>query len=230
MAAMFHLNQAALLAVHLKVMCPVLAEISEFFPGDHRHILVSSGDSIMFTCNVSTNRTLQINWTKDKFLFAHSVINNETLSNFTSDRVKIDVDLPSKLKISNAQLEDSGLYQCSLTDEKGPYSNKWNLTVAGTPPEDLSWYFLYTILPGVVLLLFSLTAAVYLHRIRRAGTSNKRCCDYRTLTFTWFHVKLGGEHLQGALPPQPQSCAEYRQITSDGQYEPIDSVQWPLLD
>ncbi|XP_034431123.1 uncharacterized protein LOC117755434 isoform X1 [Hippoglossus hippoglossus] len=230
MIAMFHLNQAALLTVHLVVMCPVLAEILQFFPDDHRDILVSSGDSVTFTCNISTNRTSQINWTKGKFFFSHSVSLNQTFSNVTSDRVRIDVDFPSKLNISNAQLEDSGLYQCSVTDRRGAWSNRWNLTVAETPPEVLSSYFLYTILPGVVLLLFGITAAVCLHRIRRAGTSHKRRCDHRTLTFTRFHVKLGGEHLQGALPPQPQSCAEYRLITSGGQYEPIDPVQWPLLD
>ena len=168
-----------------------LLEILEFFPGDHRDILVSSGDSVTFTCNTTTNRTRQINWTKGRFIYSHSVVDNKTFSNFPSDRVRIDVDFPSKLNISNAQLEDSGLYQCIVIDIKGPRSNRWNLTVAGTLPgkqgiersasqgshcpatwintlsflaEVLSWYFLYTILPGVVLLLFGITAAVCLHR------------------------------------------------------------------
>ncbi|XP_062259437.1 uncharacterized protein LOC133967796 [Platichthys flesus] len=200
MIAMFYLNQTALLAVHLVVMCPVLAEIFEFFADDHRDILVSSGDSIMFTCNVSTNRTIQINWTKDKFLFAHSLIHNETFSNFTSDRVRIDVDFPSKLKISNAQLEDSGLYQCSVTNKEGTYSNKWNLTVAGTPPEVLSWYFLYTVLPGVVLLLFGITAAVCLHRKLRTRTSNQDPAQSQ------LHLQSGGE----VVIPQAQAGPERR--------------------
>ncbi|CAB1432334.1 unnamed protein product [Pleuronectes platessa] len=158
---MFHLNQAALLAVHLVIMCPVLTEICEFFSGDHRDILVSSGDS------------------------------------FT---VRIDVDFPSKLNISNAQHEDSGLYQCNVTDKKGLHSNKWNLTVAGTPPEVLSWYFLYTILLGVVLLLLGITAAVCLHRKLRTRTSNQDPAQSQ------LHLQSGGE----VVIPQAQAGPERR--------------------
>ncbi|XP_047198606.1 uncharacterized protein LOC118120113 [Hippoglossus stenolepis] len=197
---MFHLTQAALLAVHLVVMCPVLAEILQFFPDDHRDILVSSGDSVTFTCNTTTNRTSQINWTKGKFFFSHSVSLNKTVSNVTSDRVRIDVDFPSKLKISNAQHEDSGLYQCGVTDRKGAWSNRWNLTVAETPPEVLSWYFLYTILRGVVLLLFGITAAVCLHRKLRTRTSNQDPVQSQ------LHLQSGGE----VVIPQAQAGPDRR--------------------
>ncbi|XP_044074071.1 uncharacterized protein LOC122886145 isoform X4 [Siniperca chuatsi] len=34
-------------------------------PFDHRDVLVSRGDSVMFTCNISNANTTQINWTKE---------------------------------------------------------------------------------------------------------------------------------------------------------------------
>ncbi|XP_069389737.1 neural cell adhesion molecule 1-like isoform X1 [Paralichthys olivaceus] len=202
MVAMFHLNQAALLSVLLRLMCPVLADMLKNFTDDLRDILVSSGDSVTLTCNKSTNKTTQIIWRKDTFIFTHSVLKNQTISNFTSDRLRIDVGPPSELNISNAQHNDSGLYTCDVTHRRGQWSIMWNLTVVETPPEVVLWHFLYKILPGVGSLLFVITAAVCLHRKRRAGTSKKRRCDHRTLTIAQFHVKLGGEHLQAAIPPQ----------------------------
>ncbi|XP_022596657.1 uncharacterized protein LOC111218572 isoform X2 [Seriola dumerili] len=45
---MFHLKQAALLSIQLLLICHVFAG---HYPDEHRNILVSRGDPVMFTCN-----------------------------------------------------------------------------------------------------------------------------------------------------------------------------------
>ncbi|XP_044074072.1 uncharacterized protein LOC122886145 isoform X5 [Siniperca chuatsi] len=61
---MFSLNQAALLFIQLLLTYQVFAVLGTH-PFDHRDVLVSRGDSVMFTCNISNANTTQINWTKE---------------------------------------------------------------------------------------------------------------------------------------------------------------------
>ncbi len=74
---------------------------------------------------------LQFHWTTDSYLFIYSVEVNQTFSNFSSDRLRIEQSLPSELNIFNAQLEDTGLYTCSASGA-GTVIIKWNLTVSET--------------------------------------------------------------------------------------------------
>uniref|UniRef100_A0A3Q3MGA3 Ig-like domain-containing protein n=1 Tax=Mastacembelus armatus TaxID=205130 RepID=A0A3Q3MGA3_9TELE len=98
---------------------------------DHRNILVSRGDSISLTCNISMKNATQINWTKDKKnIFTSSIKYNQTFSNFTSHRLRIETDSPTQLNISNAQHDDSGLYTCNVIARYGPQDIVWNLTVS----------------------------------------------------------------------------------------------------
>ena len=94
---------------------------------DRRNILVSKGDTTVLTCNM-TNAT-QISWTKGRILFTFNVLNNQTFSNVTSQRMSIDSNFPSKLNILDAQHEDAGLYKCEVTYGKGIWTTEWNLTV-----------------------------------------------------------------------------------------------------
>lgn len=108
----------------------------EIYPADdnnNNNILVSTGESVMFICNISKTDTRQINWIKGRFIFAHFVLKNQTFSNFTSHRLRIDVNLTSKLIVSDVQHDDAGLYICDLSDRNGARTTEWNLTVSEKP-------------------------------------------------------------------------------------------------
>ncbi|XP_049450749.1 uncharacterized protein LOC125900034 isoform X3 [Epinephelus fuscoguttatus] len=115
----------------------------------------------------------QINWTKGRSVFAHSVLLNQNFSNFTSHYI-IDLNLPSQLNISNVQHDDAGLYRCNLTAIKGQRAIEWNLTVSEKPEgTSLPWYFPYILTAVIGLLLCVFTSAVCLYRKLRARTSDQ---------------------------------------------------------
>ncbi|XP_071332242.1 uncharacterized protein [Trachinotus anak] len=200
MAVIFRRDQAALFSIQLLLVYHVFAE---HYPVEHRNILVSRGDPVMFTCNISMKNITQINWIKDKFLFAHSISLNKTFSNFTSDRLKIDPGFPSNLNIFNAQHDDAGLYRCEVTGGNGKRTATWNLTVPKKPEKIIgfhSWYFLYILTAVTGLLLCGITAAVCLCRIRRTRTPNQDPVQNQ------FHIQPGGE----VVLPQPQADTDSR--------------------
>ncbi|XP_035860509.1 uncharacterized protein LOC116047068 [Sander lucioperca] len=172
MVIMFNRDQAALLSIQLYVMVQVFAEILSDTV-EQRNMLVSRGDPVILTCNISTTNATQINWTKDSSFFSHLVLHNKTVSNFTSH--KIDINLPSKLNISNVQHDNAGLYRCDIIDKKGTWTIKWNLTVSEPEETSPSWSFLHIGLLTAVtgLLLCVLTSAVCLHRKLRARIPNQ---------------------------------------------------------
>ncbi|XP_028447594.1 uncharacterized protein LOC114564446 [Perca flavescens] len=175
---MFNRDQAALLSIQLYVLCQVFAEIlSE--TDEYRNMPVSRGDPVILTCNITKTNTTQITWTKGRSYFSHQVLLNKTVSNFTSH--KIDVNLPSKLNISNVQHDDAGLYRCDITDKKGTWTIKWNLTVSGER-EDTSKeiFFLYILTAVTGLLLCVLTSAVCLYRKLGARTPNQEQFDLQS--------------------------------------------------
>ncbi|KAI3356320.1 hypothetical protein L3Q82_017544 [Scortum barcoo] len=129
---MFKLNQAALLSIQLSAMCQVFA-VLETQPVYHFDMLVSRGDPVMFTCNISETNMSIIIWTNSKSVLINSVLKNQTFSNFSSHRLKIDLNLPSKLNIFSAQSDDPGLYRCTLNDKHGSKYAEWNLTVSEKP-------------------------------------------------------------------------------------------------
>lgn len=100
---------------------------------NHWSKVVSRGDSVMLTCNTSVTNASQINWTKGRFRFAYSAVQNKTSSNFSSHKVRIDFGLSSELNIFNVQNDDAGLYKCDVIDRKGTKCTEWNLTVAEKP-------------------------------------------------------------------------------------------------
>ncbi|XP_029386656.1 uncharacterized protein LOC115062173 [Echeneis naucrates] len=178
MVMMFSRDQAALLSVQLMFMCRVFAEPPAV---QHRNKVVSSGDSIKFTCNTNITEMAEkdvthIKWTKDTFLFSQDILNNQTFSNFTYDKVKIDTRFPFNLIIFNAQYYHAGLFTCRLTRTNGPSTAVWNLTVSekSEKSEEINskvWYFVY-ILPVVSgLLLCGITSAVCISRRKRKSSA-----------------------------------------------------------
>ncbi|XP_005747259.1 uncharacterized protein LOC102202053 [Pundamilia nyererei] len=162
MITMFTINRAALLFVQLLVMWDVFAEIAK---DDHRAVLVSQGDSVTLTCNISKTNATQISWTNNRSVFHYSSELNRTYSNFSLHRLKINHEFPTKLIIFSAQPEDEGLYTCKLTDKRGVNSITWSLTVSENPTESTSSkYFLYILPPAIGFLLCCITLAVFLYR------------------------------------------------------------------
>ena len=99
----------------------------------HWDILVSRGESVTLTCNTSEEKITQVHWTNDRFSFIHSIQLNKTVSNLTSHRLTIDINLPLKLNVFNATHEDAGLYTCTVTDDRGEWTTEWNMTVSEAP-------------------------------------------------------------------------------------------------
>uniref|UniRef100_UPI0037E74017 uncharacterized protein isoform X1 n=1 Tax=Semicossyphus pulcher TaxID=241346 RepID=UPI0037E74017 len=201
MVTMFLLNPAALLFIQLLFTCQVFAVVGNLTVDDS-HKLASLGASVMFTCNKSTTNLTQIHWSKDRFRFTHSISRNETFSNFTSDRFRIDVNLPSTLNIFNAQHDDAGVYTCALADSSGLWTIKWNLTVSEKPEEigaDIGslWYFVYILTSVIGLFLLGIVSVVCLCRRMRAKTPNQE------------QIHLESAAAENQLP-QTQSGAERR--------------------
>ncbi|XP_031590476.2 uncharacterized protein LOC116316117 [Oreochromis aureus] len=158
MIMMFTINQAALLFVQLLVVWHVFAEIAK---DDHRAVVVSRGDSVTLTCNISKTNATLITWTNNRSVFKYSIALNRTYSNFSLHRLKIN----HELIIFSAQPEDEGLYTCNITDRRGVNSITWNLTVSENPEESTSSkYFLHILPPAIGLLLCCITLAVFLYR------------------------------------------------------------------
>nr|XP_020482309.2 uncharacterized protein LOC109976609 [Labrus bergylta] len=167
MVIMFHPNQAALLS--LLFMHGVFAADQKVVHTDEE---VSRGGSVIFICNTSRENTKQINWSKGRFRFSHSMEGNLTASNLTSDRLTID--LSSKLIISNAQEDDEGLYTCNLTESSGSTTYRWNLTVSDKPEEEKSsGYFLYILTAGIGVVLCCIISATCLCRKCKAKTADQ---------------------------------------------------------
>ncbi|XP_044221905.1 uncharacterized protein LOC122992237 isoform X2 [Thunnus albacares] len=197
---MFSQDQAALLSIQLLIMCHVFAEVHQV---DFADILVSEGDAIVFTCNMTNAK--QIIWTKGRLLFTFKVLNNQTFSNVTSQRMSIDSNFPSRLNILDVQHEDAGLYKCEVIYEKGVRITEWNLTVGDgvleISKEISSWsYCLYILTPVIGLLLCGLAAAVCLCRKLRTTTSNQDPVPDQ------FPLQSGGE----VVPPQLQGDVDRR--------------------
>ncbi|KAF1382654.1 hypothetical protein PFLUV_G00146020 [Perca fluviatilis] len=202
MVIMFNRDQAALLSIQLYVMGQVFAEILSQ-TDEHRNMLVSRGDPVILICNISKTNATQIIWTKGRSFFAHLVSDNKTVSNFTSH--KIDINLPSKLNISNVQHDDAGLYKCDITDRQGRWTIKWNLTVSGEPQDTSkeisplrSFLYILTAVTGLLLCVF--TSAVCLHRKLGARTPNQNPVQEQ------FDLQSEGE----VGVPQPQGVTDSR--------------------
>ncbi|XP_034741396.1 uncharacterized protein LOC117952900 isoform X1 [Etheostoma cragini] len=203
MVIMFNRDHAALLSIQLYVMCQVYAEILSD-TAEYRNMLVSRGDFVILTCNISTSNATQIHWTKGSSVFSYLVLTNKTVSNFTSH--KIDVNLPTKLNISNVQHDDTGLYKCVITGKRGSWTVKWNLTVSRESEENSQlWSFLHILTAVTGLICVFTSAAVCLYRKCRTKTPNQDQ-ESRALSYAQFRVQFGKE----VAPPAPfQSCAEY---------------------
>ncbi|XP_054888429.1 uncharacterized protein LOC129361544 [Poeciliopsis prolifica] len=152
MVTMFSLRQESLLFIQLLNIQNVF-EVSATQTEAHENMLVSSGDPVMFTCNISENATTLIQWNNGRSYFAFSAQRDQTYSNFSSERVKIDSNIPSKLSIFKARHDDSGLYTCTVSDGGGVRNIAWNLTVFNKQGVNFSRYSFFFLSPATGLFI-----------------------------------------------------------------------------
>ncbi|XP_023192244.1 uncharacterized protein LOC111609234 isoform X2 [Xiphophorus maculatus] len=161
MVIMFSVKQAALLFIQLLQTTDVFAVTAI---ADHYDVSVSRGSSVMLTCNISEENATMIKWTKDSWYFVYSSYSNQTFSNFSSDRLRIDTNIPSTLSIDNAQHnDDAGLYSCNINGNKGFNYMTWTVTVLGNQNGTSSSQYIIFILPsafGLILFCSALTVCL----------------------------------------------------------------------
>ncbi|XP_014875601.1 uncharacterized protein LOC106938206 isoform X3 [Poecilia latipinna] len=208
MVNMFNLKQASLLFIQLLKMQNAF-EVSATQMETHRNMSVSSGDSVVFICNISENDTKIISWSNGRYYFSYSISSNQTFSNFSSEGVKIDYNMPSKISISRAQHDDSGLYTCTVTDGAGFRNMAWNLTVSNKQDVNFSRYIFFILSPATVLLLCCIRLVFGLYR-RYNGSGNQSLDlnESRTFTCVVYDVRPGGK----VIPSQFKTTAIWRII------------------
>lgn len=155
---MVHLLQAALLFIQLLFMWEVFAGtvqmfvyavcihlhfMSVFLTGcfllleaeSPRNITVCRGEPVTLNCSTTAENITQINWKTDTLFFAYDYISKVNYSNFTSDRVQINIDSNSSstLKLLNAQSDDAGNYSCTITSIHGNNVIVWTLSECKNP-------------------------------------------------------------------------------------------------
>ncbi|CAB1328914.1 unnamed protein product, partial [Coregonus sp. 'balchen'] len=133
---------------------------------------VSLGEIVTLVCNNSVKNASYI-WKKDRVLiFSHSGIQNKTERKFTSDRMSVDP--PTKLTIFNVELNDTGKYDCQITDDQsGVRTMEWNLTITNNLTDNAEHSLqrlLHFTIPsaiGGVILCINICCMVWLCRKRK---------------------------------------------------------------
>ncbi|XP_026999310.1 uncharacterized protein LOC113640954 isoform X2 [Tachysurus fulvidraco] len=127
---------------------------------------VSKGENVILHCDGNrTSKSEDIGWRKDKILlFNYSPGINQTVINYTSDRMHVDPQNPRKLQISDVQPSDAGLYSCF------PFDKEWILTIAAFANSDREiqqdniWPFYIVFSVSTVCVTVCLFCGVCLHR------------------------------------------------------------------
>ncbi|RVE57869.1 hypothetical protein OJAV_G00203730 [Oryzias javanicus] len=165
MVIMFWRNTAVLILIQL-IQAQTIFAAPSFT--EHRNLKVSRGDSVTLTCNMSVVNASEIKWIKGDLSFHHSIVLNATVSNFSSSKISIETDLPTKLKILNFQDEDEGFYNCTVTDRMGINTIIWNLTLFEKDiPTSSAYLILFTALPAVLFLCCIVSAVCLYRKFRR---------------------------------------------------------------
>ncbi|KAK2849775.1 hypothetical protein Q7C36_008558 [Tachysurus vachellii] len=121
---------------------------------------VSKGENVILHCDA--NRTIKsedIGWRKDKILlFNFSPVINQTVINYTSDRMHVDPQNPRKLQISDVQLSDAGLYSCF------PFDMEWMLMVTDDKSLTQEQMLVFILTSGAVAVGLIIFCTVCIHR------------------------------------------------------------------
>ncbi|XP_037832212.1 uncharacterized protein LOC108232409 isoform X2 [Kryptolebias marmoratus] len=136
----------------------------------YREVLVSRGEPVQLTYNISKTNLAMIQWKHGRSLFSYSISLNKTFSNFTPSRLITVSDTLTTLRILNVQHDDTGLYRCEITESQGLHIITWNLTITGN--QTASQLLLFTLPPAIVLLFVLITSTICFYMKRRTRKTN----------------------------------------------------------
>ncbi|XP_046697778.1 uncharacterized protein LOC124380650 [Silurus meridionalis] len=121
----------------------------------------SPGETVILHCNQNlTGGFKDVGWRKDgNLLFNYSPVLNQTVINYTSNRMQVDPQNPRKLQISDVHISDAGLYKCF------PLNLQWRLNINETQLGRKRLFILvFSVTTACVAVCLFLFCAVCLHR------------------------------------------------------------------
>ncbi|KAF7709222.1 hypothetical protein HF521_016072 [Silurus meridionalis] len=121
----------------------------------------STGKTVILHCNQNlTGGFKDVGWRKDgNLLFNYSPVLNQTVINYTSNRMQVDPQNARKLQISDVQLSDAGLYKCY------PLNLQWRLRIDETElQQGRKSYIIFTVATTSVVVCLFIFCAVCLFR------------------------------------------------------------------
>ncbi|XP_054888428.1 uncharacterized protein LOC129361543 isoform X2 [Poeciliopsis prolifica] len=183
---MFSVKQAALLFIRLLQTTYVFAAPAT---ADHYDVSVSRGDPVVLTCEIFNENTTVLKWTKDRWYFIHSISNNQTFSNFSSHRLRIDTNKPSTLSIDNTHHDDAGFYSCHISGKKGLYNMSWTVTVLENQNGTSSLQYIMVTIPSAFGFLSCCSALTVC--LCRRKTSRNQTPNSRTFTSVQYNILNG---------------------------------------
>ncbi|XP_036426521.1 uncharacterized protein LOC118808150 isoform X2 [Colossoma macropomum] len=137
----------------------------------------SQGETVVFHCNENEDKVADVGWRKEEILlFIYSPVINQTVTNYTSNRMYVDPNNPRKLHISDVQPSDAGNYTCFPLQVQV----QWILTIeiSENKPELLRDIFVYitsSVTGATALCFIIIICTVWIHRKHK--TSNKETGD-----------------------------------------------------
>ncbi|MFT7799926.1 uncharacterized protein LOC110502118 [Arapaima gigas] len=149
----------------------------------HVNLSVSLQQKVELFCNVSLNNTTQLTWKKDgRVIFSFTKQSKETFKNFSSDRMRIDLEDPTTLWISAVQMSDVGTYLCSSNTLRGSCKMEWTLNIKGArnnsqSERNMKEIILYSILPGLGGMCVLVGISCILLFCRKQNNQNDLDCD-----------------------------------------------------
>ncbi|XP_056906193.1 uncharacterized protein LOC130535251 isoform X2 [Takifugu flavidus] len=208
--SMFHLNPAALLFILQLFMWKVFAGV---IPPEQRNLTVVRGKTFTLNCNVTMKNITQINWYKDKTIFAYQHSTKRKFSDLPHDRLQINIDTNSQstLKLLNAQPDDAGYYNCRVAALTGIRRIVWNLLVSEGPEGEEgssnpvgNFLYLLVCVPALLVCVLALTVCLW----RWTKTTEQDFFSSQTLNYVQSRAPV-----REMVPPQHQSHVKYRLLS-----------------
>ncbi|XP_051566522.1 uncharacterized protein LOC127448204 [Myxocyprinus asiaticus] len=133
----------------------------------HINKTVSVGETVTLHCNRTPNDE-DFTWKMNNFIiFRQDTYSKNMMTNFTSERMFVDPEVPWELKIYKIQVSDAGNYTCY------PAAIRCKLTIIEKIPESLKQIPLYIVgsCSGVIMFL-TISLSIWIHRIWKNNTDS----------------------------------------------------------
>ncbi|XP_052005087.1 uncharacterized protein LOC127659348 [Xyrauchen texanus] len=130
----------------------------------HINKTVFVGEKVTLRCN-RTQDDEDYTWKMNNFIiFRRDTHSNNMMQNFTSERMFVDPEVPTELKINKIQVSDAGNYTCY------PAAIRWKLTII----ESLKQIHMYIVgsCSGVIIMCLAISLSIWIHRIWKNNTDS----------------------------------------------------------